>query len=66
MNGMSGVELQEQLLAAGSAIPVVFMTAHEDIWLRERASRAGAVGYLRKPFDGELLMDMINRAIGRG
>jgi two-component system, LuxR family, response regulator FixJ len=65
MDGMSGVELQEYLVAAGSAIPVVFMTAHEDVWLRERASRAGAVGYLKKPFGVDLLMDAINQAIGR-
>ena len=65
LQGMSGVELQEHLLAGGSAIPVVFMTAHDDASTRERATQAGAVEYLRKPFDGESLMGAINRAIGR-
>jgi two-component system, LuxR family, response regulator FixJ len=65
LEGMSGVELQERLLAAGSTIPVVFMTGHDDASLRERAMRAGAVDYLRKPFDDESLLDAIKRSIGR-
>jgi two-component system, LuxR family, response regulator FixJ len=65
LEGMSGVELQERLLAAGSTIPVVFMTGHDDTSLRERAIRAGAVDYLRKPFDDESLLDAIKRSIGR-
>jgi two-component system, LuxR family, response regulator FixJ len=65
LDGMSGLELQESLVAAGSAVPVVFMTAHDDPSTRERASRVGAVDYLRKPFDEEVLIGAINRAIGR-
>ena len=65
LEGMSGLELQERLVAAGSMIPVVFMTAHDDHATRERASRAGSVDYLRKPFDDESLIGAINRAIGR-
>ena len=65
LDGMDGFELQERLLALGAEIPVVFITGHDDRTTRERAGRAGAVGYLRKPFDDESLIGAINRAIGR-
>ena len=65
LDGMSGVELLERLVAAGSKVPVVFMTGHDDPLSRERARRAGAVGYLRKPFDDESLIGAVNRAIAR-
>jgi FixJ family two-component response regulator len=63
LDGMSGLDLQERLVAAGSVVPVVFMTAHDDHATRARASRAGGVDYLRKPFDDESLIGAINRAI---
>ena len=62
--GMSGFELQEHLALIGAPIPIVFITAHDDATVRERASRAGAVGYLRKPFDQGTLIAAIARAIG--
>jgi FixJ family two-component response regulator len=61
---MSGLELQEHLAVSGAPIPIVFITAHDDATVRERASRAGAVGYLRKPFDQGTLIEAIGRAIG--
>jgi FixJ family two-component response regulator len=64
--GMSGVELQEYLAASRVPIPIVFITAHDDVSTRERVSRAGAVGYLRKPFDQDKLIEAIGRAIGQG
>jgi FixJ family two-component response regulator len=63
--GMSGVELQEYLAASGVPIPIVFITAHDDVSTRERVSRAGAVGYLRKPFDQGTLIEAIGLAIGQ-
>jgi FixJ family two-component response regulator len=63
--GMSGFELQEHLAVSGAPIPIVFITAHDNIAMRERASRAGAVGYLRKPFDQGTLLEAIGRAIGQ-
>src|SRR5262245_53278419 len=48
--GMSGFELQEYLAVSGVPIPIVFITALDDVSTRERVQRAGAVGYLRKPF----------------
>lgn len=65
LGGLSGFELHERLVAAGRRIPVVFITAHDDAATRERARRAGAVDYLRKPFDDESLIAGINRALGQ-
>jgi FixJ family two-component response regulator len=65
LGGLSGFELHERLVAAGRRIPVVFITAHDDTATQDRARRAGAVLYLRKPFDDESLIAGINRALGR-
>jgi FixJ family two-component response regulator len=66
LGGLSGLDLQEQLATSGVRTPVVIITAHDDRRTRERAQRAGAVEYLRKPFDDESLIDAIHRAIGEG
>ncbi len=50
MSGMSGLELQRQLLASQPEIPIVFITAHGDEGLRSQALKGGAVDYLLKPF----------------
>jgi FixJ family two-component response regulator len=63
LSGLSGLDLQEQLLASGRRIPVVFITAHDDAATRERARRAGAIDYLRKPFNDESLLAGIRRAL---
>jgi FixJ family two-component response regulator len=63
--GMSGFQLQEYLAAAGVPIPIVFMTAYDDESTRERVNRAGAVDYLRKPFDQGTMIGAISRAIGQ-
>jgi FixJ family two-component response regulator len=62
--GMSGLQLQEYLAASGVLIPIVFITAYDDVSTRERVQRAGAVGYLRKPFDQGTLIEAISRDIG--
>ena len=64
MSGMSGVELQEHLVASGSTVPIVFMTAHADASVRARALAAGAVEFLEKPFSDDALLDAVDRAIG--
>jgi FixJ family two-component response regulator len=66
LSGLTGIELQEQLLAAGSRIPVIFITGHDDQPTRERAQRAQAFAYLRKPFDDQVLIEAVNKALGRG
>src|SRR5262245_20339647 len=65
LGGMNGFELQERLASDGISIPIVFITAHDDFATRERARRAGAVAYLRKPFDDDSLIAAVNRALGR-
>ena len=66
MEGMTGFELQDQLEADRLAIPIIFMTAHDDPATRERIRRSGAAGYLGKPFDGQALLDAIFRVAGPG
>jgi FixJ family two-component response regulator len=66
LDGMNGFELQEQLAADRVAIPIIFMTAHDDAATRERIRRSGAAGYLGKPFDGQALLDAIRRVAGPG
>ncbi|UCH17421.1 MAG: response regulator [Burkholderiales bacterium] len=62
LGGMSGVELAERLAARGSTTPVIFITAHDEPDLRERALRAGCVAYLRKSDPGEVVLDALHRA----
>ena len=60
---LSGFELHERLMSAGMAIPTIFITAHDDAPTRERARRAGAVGYLSKPFDDDALIASVQQAL---
>jgi FixJ family two-component response regulator len=66
LGGLSGFELQERLSEVPAPIPIIFITAHDDPPTRERARRAGAVEYLRKPFDEHALIGAIDKALGRG
>src|ERR1700730_3324287 len=66
LEGMTGFELQEQLVAGLIGIPIIFMTAHDDAAKRGRIRRSGAAGYLGKPFDGQALLDAIHRVAGPG
>ena len=59
MPGMSGLELQERLGAAGCSIPIVFISAHEDKEARVRGLRAGAIDFLQKPFSEDSLLGAI-------
>ena len=63
MPGMSGLELQRQLVAANSRIPIVFITSHGDDDARARALAAGAVDFLYKPFREEALLKAISSAL---
>ena len=65
LSRLSGFELQERLAASGRAIPIVFITAHDDPATRERARQAGDTEYLRKPFEDLALIGAIHRAISR-
>jgi FixJ family two-component response regulator len=59
--GMSGFDLQKQLVADGVAIPTIFITAHGDARTRERVRKSGVAGFLSKPFGDQDLLDLIRR-----
>ncbi len=63
MPGMSGLELQAQLNAEHCRIPTIFITAHGDTKMRMQALRAGAVEFLSKPFDDEVLLESVRAAL---
>ena len=63
MPGMNGLQLQSHLAAAGSSIPIIFITAYDDKESRRRALQAGAVAFLGKPFSDELLHQTISAAL---
>jgi FixJ family two-component response regulator len=63
MPGMSGLELQSKLNSDHCPIPTIFITAHGDEKMRLQAMRGGAVKFLMKPFDGEILLDAVRVAL---
>ena len=63
MPGMDGFELQRRLEVGQYEIPVIFITAHGDEDLRQRALIAGAVDYLLKPFSEEALLSAVQAAL---
>ena len=63
MPGMSGLELQAKLNAEHCRIPTIFITAHGDTKMRMQALRAGAVEFMAKPFDDEVLLASVRAAL---
>jgi FixJ family two-component response regulator len=63
MPAMSGVELLILLRTKGHRVPFIFITAFPDEELRARALKAGAVGFLPKPFDGPVLISCLDTAL---
>ena len=63
MPGMSGLELQEQLRARGLKVPVIVLTGHGDIAMAVRAMKAGAADFIEKPYNDQVLIDSVNRAL---
>jgi FixJ family two-component response regulator len=63
MPGMSGLELQERLAATKARIPIIFLTAHGNEDARARALRAGAIAFLGKPFNEDVLLDAVTAAL---
>jgi FixJ family two-component response regulator len=63
MPAMSGVELLILLRNRGNTVPFIFITAFPDEDLRARALKAGAVGFLAKPFDGPVLISCLDAAL---
>jgi FixJ family two-component response regulator len=64
MPHMDGLELQEKLRTCGYKIPVIFITAHDDVDARKQAMKAGAVAFIQKPFDDQVLLEAINSGLG--
>lgn len=63
MPGVSGVEMQDRLIAEGHRLPVIFITAFPEDRVREHALEAGAIGYLSKPFTEEHLIGCLDKAL---
>jgi len=63
--GLSGLDLQRELMRAGAPIPIIFITGHGDVPMSVQAMKAGAVEFLTKPFREQELLDAIREAIGR-
>jgi two-component system, LuxR family, response regulator FixJ len=66
MPEMSGLELQEELTRRGISLPVIVITGHGDVPLAVRAMRAGAIDFIEKPFDDEILLASIHKALEVG
>src|SRR6201997_1017178 len=63
MPGMSGLALQAQLNAERCRIPIIFITAHGDEKMRMEALRAGAVEFMAKQFNDEVLLESVRAAL---
>ncbi|MEQ4616578.1 MAG: response regulator transcription factor [Corticimicrobacter sp.] len=63
MPGMSGLELQEQLLARNSPLPIVFITGHGDVPMAVSTMKKGAVDFLEKPFNEADLREIVGRML---
>lgn len=64
MPGMSGPELQSKLNEHGSPIlPIIFISGHGDVPLAVRVMKAGAIDFLTKPFNDQVLIESINKAL---
>ena len=63
MPKMSGLELQARLKEEGCNVPIIFITAHGDAKMRIQAMRQGAVEFLAKPFDHQLLLKRVRTAL---
>ena len=63
--GMSGLQLQRQLVSEDWKMPIVFISAHDDDESRNAALRMGAISYLRKPFERQQFLESVQTAISR-
>lgn len=66
MPDIDGLELQRQLQARPRAAPMIFITAHADPEAEQRARAAGAVAFLRKPFEEPALVEAVRTALAAG
>ena len=64
--GISGLDVQEELVRSGEQLPIIFLTGHGDIPATVRAVKAGATDFLTKPVDDEALLQAIRRCLTAG
>lgn len=65
MPGMGGLNVQEALRARGLDLPIIFVSGHADVPIVVRAFRAGAVDFIEKPYNEQLLLDSVQHALSR-
>ena len=65
MPGMGGLNVQEEMRRRGLELPVIFVSGHADVPIVVRAFRAGAVDFIEKPYNEQLLLDSVQQALSR-
>ena len=65
MPGMGGLNVQEELRRRGIELPLIFVSGHADVPIVVRAFRAGAVDFIEKPYNQQLLLDSVQEALAR-
>lgn len=63
MPGMSGFELQQELVSRNIRIPIIILTGHGDVQIAVQTMKAGAFDFIEKPFNNEMLLDCVQRAV---
>src|SRR5271169_5612423 len=63
MPGMSGLDLQDRLIAQGIDIPIIFVTAFPEQTIRSRAQAGGALACLEKPFGGGTMIKLLRQSL---
>jgi len=63
MPGMDGLDLQQQLMAHATALPIIILTGHGDVPMAVRAMTQGAFDFVQKPFNGPQLLEKIKAAV---
>jgi FixJ family two-component response regulator len=63
MPGLSGLDLQQRLIADGNRLPIVFITAFSSDNVRAQALAAGAIGFLAKPYEEKALIECLTKAL---
>ncbi|CAH2785482.1 MAG: Two-component transcriptional response regulator, LuxR family [uncultured Caballeronia sp.] len=65
MSGMSGLELQERLIAENSLLPIIFVTGHGDVPMAVSTMKKGAMDFIEKPFDEAELRKLVERMLDK-
>ena len=66
MPEMSGLDLQRELKARDAALPLIFITGHGDVPMAVSAMKDGAVDFVQKPFNDQLLLELVQKTVERG